>query len=347
MQILLRFIAMGILIPTLSACSVIGYLTAPDAQHLAEQRFAGITGHKLMNIYTKEDMLGYIYEDGNFRKKVWGGKVIVSPTGQDIKLVYTRENFDKLKLFLGSDFSIGPGLETVHHINVYFEDVYKYELVDQQPLIEYMGADSLSLLKEKFIVSMIKVSHYRMEAFKKIKGEFGTEFRPYPMAKVDASSGGATSSGDERKAFNIFVGYKLNQGKDWIQDFDKMPKVTVNIAHPAPDERIDRVRTRVRGNIEAFSSLNERFKNKMWLYIMVRDEYEDDWRLQKRATINAQGEFEGVAHLGSLELGDGHRYSIAAFVTYFQLNREVNSSIPILPFNKGKDVISVSRKDSF
>lgn len=347
MRNLLRFLALGIVMSTLSACSVIGYMTAPNAQRLAEQRFAEITGHKLMDVYTKEDRLGYLYEDGNFIKKVWGGKVIVSPTGQDIKLIYTRENFDKLKLFLGSNFSIGPGLETVHHINVYFEDLYKYELVDHQPLIEYMGGDSLTLLKKKFVVSMLKASHYRMEAFKKIKGEFGTEFQPYPMTKVDASSGGATSSGDERKAFNIFVGCKLSQGKDWILNFDQMPKVNVKISHPGADTRIDRVRTRVRGNIESFSSLNERYKNKMWLYIMVRDEYEDDWRLQKRATINAEGDFEGVAHLGTLERGDGHRYSIAAFVTYFQLNRDVNSSIPILPFNKGKDVISVSRKDSF
>ncbi|WP_419655887.1 hypothetical protein [Desulfosarcina variabilis] len=57
--------------------------------------------------------------------------------------------------------------------------------------------------------------------------------------------------------------------------------------------------------------------------------------------------FEGVAHLGTLQSGDGHRYTIAAFVTYFQIIREVNSSIPILPFNKGKDIISVSRKDFF
>ncbi len=238
-------------------------------------------------------------------------------------------------------------METVHHINVYFEDATKYELVDPQPLIEYMEPDSANLLEKEFIVSMIKVSHYRLEAYKKVKSEFGTEFRPYPMVRTDGSTGGSATRLDERTAFNIFVGYKLYQGQDWIIDFNRLPKVDLKISNPKHDARIDRVRTRVRGIIDGFPDMKDRYKNKMWLYIMVRDEYQDNWLLQKRATINALGEFEGVAHLGTLESGDGHRYSIAAFVTYFKLNREVNSSIPILPFNKGKDIISVSRKDSF
>lgn len=347
MQALLRLICVGMMFLTLSSCSAISYFIAPKAQKLTEDRFYEITGHQLLDVYTKQNMLGYVYDKGRFLKQVWGGKVVSSPTGQDVKLVYTRENFDKLKFFLGSDFSVGPALETVHHINVYFEDVYKFDLVDHQPLIKYMGEENCDLLEKPFVVSMIKVSHYRLEAYKKINGEFGTEFSPYPMAKISAETGGSTSQEDERKAFNVFVGYRLYKGKDWIGDFEKYPKVDVKIDSPTPDAIINRVRTRVRGRVANYPSLNDDYKNKMWLYIMTRDEYQDNWRLQKRATIDAQGMFEGVAHLGTLESGDGHRYNIATFVTYFQLNREVNSSIPILPFNKGKDIISVSRKDSF
>jgi hypothetical protein len=280
-------------------------------------------------------------------KKIWGGRVQISPTGQTIKLAYTKESFDKLKLFLGNDFNVGSGLENVHHVYIYFEDVQKFDLVDFQPLIEYMGKDKINLLKKKFVVSMIKVSSFRVEAFRKIKGEFGTEFQPYPLTKAQLASGVTSTKQEEQSAYNVFVGYKLYAGKDWIIKFDKMPKMDVNIASPEKDQIIDRVRTRVRGKISNYEKLSDKYKNQMWLYLMVRDEYEDNWLLQKRATVNDTGDFEGIVHLGSLESGDGHRYSIAAFVTYFKINRDVNSVIPILPFNKGKDIISVSRKDSF
>ena len=43
--------------------------------------------------------------------------------------------------------------------------------------------------------------------------------------------------------------------------------------------------------------------------------------------------------------GDGHRYSVTAFATYFEINREVNANIPFLPFNKGMFLINVTRRD--
>jgi hypothetical protein len=92
---------------------------------------------------------------------------------------------------------------------------------------------------------------------------------------------------DERKAFNIFVGYRLYKGKDWIGDLEKYPKVDIKIDSPDPDTVINQVRTRVRGKIANYAALDDDYKNK------------------------------------------------------------VNSSIPILPFNKGKDIISVNRKDCF
>jgi hypothetical protein len=347
MRSVLQVLLVVFFLSSLSSCSALHYLQAPKTKEMTVDRFEEMTGHTLLDVCTKEDALGYLYDNGVFVKKIWGGRVQISPTGQTIKLAYTKESFDKLKLFLGNDFNVGSGLENVHHVYIYFEDVQKFDLVDFQPMIEYMGKNNIGILKKKFVVSMIKVSSFRVEAFRKIKGEFGTEFQPYPLTKAQLASGVTSTKQEEQSAYNVFVGYKLYAGKDWIIKFDKMPKMDVNIASPEKDQVIDRVRTRVRGKISNYEKLSDKYKNQMWLYLMVRDEYEDNWLLQKRATVNDTGDFEGIVHLGSLESGDGHRYSIAAFVTYFKINRDVNSVIPILPFNKGKDIISVSRKDSF
>ena len=331
----------------LPSCAVMDMLIEPDTMEQRIDRFKAATDHELFKIYIKEDKLGYIFDNGDPIKKVWGGKKVVSQTGQTIKLVYTRESFDKLKLFLGDDLSVGPGLENVHHVYVYLEDITKYELVDIQPMIEYMGDQHRELLKKKFVVSMIKVSKFSVEAYQKVMGDFGAEYRPYPMVKIKGSTGVSSKKGEEQAAYNIFVGYKLYDGSDWIDNFDALPKVDLKIEQPPADTTIDRVRARVKGRITGYATLPDTYKNKIWLYLMSRDEYRDDWLLQTRATINVNGEFEGVIKLGTLEEGNGHRYTIAAFITYFKINREVNSVIPILPFNKGKDIIRVKRKDNF
>ncbi len=332
---------------SLSSCALLDSALDEDLVAKREDRFKASTGHELFKIYSKDDRLGYIYENGSFVKKVWGGKKIVSPSGQTIKLLYTRESFDKLKLFLGDDLSVGPGLENVHHFKVYLESVEKHELVDFQPLIEYMGENNIPTLEKPFIVSMIKVAKFSVEAYQKFNGDFGVEYRPYPLVKIKGSTGSGTKKSEEQTAYNIFVGYKTFEGQEWVNDFEAMPKVQLNIAQPENDEIIDRVRVRVRGAIEDYSLLSDVQKNQMQLYIMTRNEYEDDWLLQSKTTIDTEGFFEGIVKLGDLEKGNGHRYSIAVFVTYFKINRKVNSVIPILPFNKGKDIIYVKREDNF
>ena len=329
-----------------SSCALLSILS-PDLQEEKEDRFRRATGHELLKIYNKEEKLGYVYDKGTLIKRVWGGEKVVQPTGQSIKLTYTREDFDKLKLLLGDDLSIGPGLENVHHIVVYLEDIHKYELTNIQPLIEYTGKESAELLQRPFIVSMLKVSKLSIEAYQKFAGEFGAEYRPYPMVKLRGSTGTSSQRKEEQVGYNIFIGYKLYDGSKWVQDFEDMPKLDVWIVRPKPDATIDGVRVRIVGTVLQYHKLQEEYQNRLRLYLMVRDEYQDQWLLQPKARLDTEGRFESIVRLGTLEKGDGHRYSIAVFATYFEINRKVNTIIPFLPFNKGKYIINVTRRDNF
>lgn len=332
----------------LTSCSLLSTIFKPDLEEEKRDRFEVATGHKLMNLYEKQDKLGYVYDQGTFIKNIWGGKKTESHTGQSITLTYTRKDFDKLKLFLGDSFNVGPSLENVHHVNVDLEDIRKYELVDIQPLVEYMGKNSLQLIRKNFVVSMIKVSRFTIRAYEKVMGQFGAEYRPFPMLKVGGKTGVSVHRQDEQIGYNVFIGYKLYNGSEWWNNnFESLPKVGVVVDQPKTESTIDRVRARVRGKIAQYNSLPEDDRNSLRMYIMTRSEYEDDWTLQSKATIDTEGYFEGIVKLGTLESGNGHRYSIATFVTYFDINRDVNSKIPFLPFNKGKYVIRVTRKDVF
>ena len=64
MQNLFRLVCMGLMILALSSCSAISYLTAPKAQKLTRDRFFEITGHQLLDVFTKQNLLGYIYDKG-------------------------------------------------------------------------------------------------------------------------------------------------------------------------------------------------------------------------------------------------------------------------------------------
>lgn len=339
------FIAYMLILPC--SCAMWDSVFGPNIENEKEDIFFKKTGHQLLKIYVKEDKLGYIFDKGVFIKKAWGGRKIISHTGQDITLVYKRESFDKLKLFLGDDFDIGPHLDVVHYVEVHLNDVYQYQLTDVQPLIEYMGKESLPLLQQDFIASMIKVSRFSVEAYQKVAGEIAAVYRPYqlPMLKVKGSTGTSSSRTEDQVGYNIFVGYQLYNGTQWIQDFEETPKVEIWILNPNNDAIITRVRARIKGSIPNYYKLEEKYKNQLRVYLMTKDEYEDQWILQSKVTIDPDGRFEGIIKLGTLERGDGHRYSIAAFATYFDINREVNSKIPFLPFNKGKYQMYVTRKD--
>ena len=179
-------------------------------------------------------------------------------------------------------------------------------------------------------------------------GQFGAEYRPYPMLKVGGKTGVSVHRKDEQIGYNVFIGYKLYNGSSWWDNnFESLPKVGVIINQPENESSIDRVRARVKGRIAQYNNLPEDDRNSLRMYIMTRSEYEDDWTLQSKATVDTEGLFEGIIKLGTLEKGNGHRYSVAAFVTYFDINRDVNSKIPFLPFNKGKYVIRVKREDNF
>ena len=331
----------------LASCAYLVDLFSANLQKEKEDRFLQATDHELLKIYSKEEKLGYVYDKGTLIKRVWGGEKIVQPTGQSIKLTYTRNDFDKLKLLLGDDLSVGPGLENVHHIIVYLEDIHKYELTNIQPLIEYTGKESEELLQRPFIVSMLKVTKLSIHAYQKFAGEFGAEYRPYPLVKLRGASGSSTQRGEEQVGYNIFVGYRLYDGSKWVQDFESMPKLDVWIVRPDNSATIDGVRVRIVGTVLQYRQLQEEYQNRLRLYLMVRDEYDDQWLLQPKARIDTEGRFESIVRLGTLEKGDGHRYSIAVFATYFEINRKVNSVIPFLPFNKGKYIINVTRRDNF
>ena len=102
---------------SLHGCALLGLLFEPNLEEEKKDRFLAATGHELLQIYTKEEKLGYVYDNNVLIKKVWGGKKISQPTGQSLKLTYTRKDFDSLKVILGDDLSLGPGLENVHHID--------------------------------------------------------------------------------------------------------------------------------------------------------------------------------------------------------------------------------------
>ena len=75
----------------LCSCSLLGSLFSPDLQEKREDSFFTSTGHKLLKIFTKQERLGYICDQGNFGKKIWSGKKIVEHTGQKIRLTYTKK----------------------------------------------------------------------------------------------------------------------------------------------------------------------------------------------------------------------------------------------------------------
>lgn len=331
----------------LCSCALFSMLFEPDIQKEKEERFEQATGHQLLKIPLKEDKLGYIIDNGVFVKKVWGGKIVHSATGQNISLSYKREDFDKIKLFLGDDFSLGPELENVHHVVISLEDIQQYQLVDFQPLIEYMGQENLPLLQRDFVVSMLKVSKFNVTAFQKRAGEFGAEYHPYPMIKLRGSTGTGVQREDQQVGYNIFVGYKPYNGSEWLKNFEEMPKLDVWITQPDNNAIVKEVRARIRGTILRYPKLEDVYRNALRLYIMTRDEYEDQWILQPETRIDTDGNFEGVVRLGTLEAGNGHRYSVTAFATFFEINRDANPKIAFLPFNKGKYVINVKREDNF
>lgn len=184
------------------SCATISFFRQPDLQKKQKERFETMTGHTMLAIHATEPKLGFVMDDGVFVKKVWGGREMVSAGGENIELTYTRENFDRLRLFLGDQVSFGTSLETAHHIDVSLEDMRRYELADWQPLIEYMGEQSEGLIQQDFVVSMIKVTKFSMRAYKKVTGTFGTEFQPLPLARAGVETGGSTTEGTE------YVGYK-------------------------------------------------------------------------------------------------------------------------------------------
>lgn len=331
----------------LSSCALLGLLFEPDLEEEKQDHFERSTGHQLLKIGEKEPKLGYIYEDGTFTKKVWGGKEVMSQLNYSTKLIYTKEDLDQIKLFLGDDFELGPHLKNIHHIYVNLDDIHRYQLTDLQPMIEYMGKEDRPLLEEDFVVSMIKVTRFSVEAYQEVEGAFGAEYRHYELPfKISGSTGSTSTRTEEQVGYNIFIGYKLYNGSRWIKDFEATPKVDIWILHPNDDAVIDQVRGRVKGSILNYHKLEEDYRTQLRLYLMVRDHYyDDDWVLQSKVSIDTLGRFEGLVHLGTLKKGDGHRYSIAVFATYFDINREVNSRFPFLPFNKGQYIIYVTRRD--
>jgi hypothetical protein len=350
LKFLQRMICALLFLP-LSSCALLGMIFGADTEGEKKDRFLAVTGHELLKIYSKEEKLGFIYDEdrhGNdaFVKRAWGGKKIIQPTGQSIKLTYSYKEFDQIKLILAEELSVGPELENVHHIVLNLEDVHRYELVDVQPLMELMGKENISLLEKPFVISMLKVTKFSVEAFQKTMGRFGAEYRPYPLIKIKGSTGASSEKSQEQVGYNIFVGYKLYYGSKWIEHFEGMPKIDLWILKPEKDAVIGGERTRITGTILRYPNVLDEYKNRLRLYLMVQDENEDHWVLQPKARIDTEGYFEGIVRLGKSETGDGHRYSIAAFATYFDINREVNSNIPYLPFNKGKYIINVTRRDN-
>ena len=334
----------------LSSCALLGMMMGDNVEAEKADRFEKATGHELLKMPIKEEKggtppLGYIFENGVFVKKVWGGRIEHSATGQNITLRYKKEDADKIKVFLGSDFSFGPELQNVNHFVLTLEDIHQYQLVDAQPLIEFMGKDSLPLLEQDFIISMIKVSKFSVQAFQKISAEFGAEYHPYPMVNLKGSTGTSAQRDDDQFGYNIFVGYKTYNGSHWLQDFESKPKINVAITHPADDATIPYAQTRVKGGISDYRMLTDEYRNRLRVYVITRNEFEDEWVLQPEARVGTDGKFESVVDLGTLRSGNGQRYSIAVFATYFAINKEANSKIPFLPFDKGRYLINVKRED--
>lgn len=329
----------------LCQCAFLGALTDKDVEAEKADRFESATGHQILKIPLKEDKLGYVYDKGVFVKKVWGGKVEHSATGQTITLRYKKEDIDKIKLFLGDDLSLGPELQNIHHFVLTLEDIHQYQLVDPQPLIEFMGTENLPLIEQDFVVSMLKVSKFSVQAFQQIKGEFGAEYHPYPMVKLRGSTGTSVEREQEQMSYNIFIGYNLYNGVQWIQDFEKKPRVNMVISDPLNDAKIEYPLKRVRGQITDYTMLPDQFRNQLRVYVLARNEFDNHWLLQPEARLDTKGNFESVAQLGDLRVGNGQRYTIAVFATYFPVSQEANSKIPFVPFDKGKYLINVKRED--
>ncbi len=331
---------------SLFSCALFGRIFPPDLEQEKQDRFLAATGHDMLKILFQEDRLGYVFENDIFVKKVWGGKVVEQAVNQEIRIVYERKDFDKLKLFIGDDLSIGPSLENIHYMILRLENVKRYELVDFQPLVAYMGTHNVELLKKPFVASMIKAAKYSVEAYQKMSSEIEGAYIPHPMVMIKAKTGTESKNSDEQYGYNAFVGYKLFDGSQWILDFEKTPKVQVYINSPQDNEVIKNVRVRIKGSLIDYHQLPEHYKNQLRLYVMVRNEYQDDWILQTKARLDPNnGKFEAIALLGDLERGNGHRYSVVAFVSYFDINRESNSTFPFLPFNKGQYLVNVQRND--
>jgi hypothetical protein len=322
-----------------------GALFDPNVESETADHFERKTGHEILKIPLKEDKLGYVYEKGVFVKKVWGGKIVHNPIGENAILRYKKEDVDKIKVFLGDDFSIGPELQNIHHFVLTLENLSTYQLVDPQPLIEYMGQESLPLIEQDFVVSMVKVSKFSVQAFQQVKSGFGVEYYPYPMIKLSASTGSSVQREQEQTSYEIFIGYKLYNGESWIHDFEQKPSVNIMISDPANDAKLTYPLKQVRGCISDYKLLEKEYRTQLRVYVMTRDEFDAHWLLQPETRVGNDGNFEGVAQCGDLFAGNGHRYSIVVFATYFTINPAVNSKIPFLPFDKGKYLINVKRED--
>ena len=334
----------------LASCALLGRVFPPDLEEEKKDSFFEKTGHEMLKMLQKEQKLGYLCDNGVFIKKVWGGKIEEVSVRQDITLVYRRNDFDKLKLLLGSELSVGPGLENVYYIILKLEDIKQYRLDEPQPLIQYMGPESLELLQKPFVISMIKVTRYSVTAYQQGEAELEGVYIPHPLVRIQGSTGSKSTRESDEYGYNAFVGYKTYDGSEWVQKyFEHKPKADLVILNPLENDKIPEVRLRLQGSILNYSQIPEEYQNQLRIYLMVQDEYQNDyWLLQSKAVIDRKtGHFGGMLMLGTLQSGNGHRYSIVAFATYFDINREANSKIPFLPFNKGQALVNVQRQDNF
>lgn len=305
------------------------------------------TGHNFTPFLEAEHKLGYIMQDRFFVKQAWGGNVAETSLGQDITCTFTYKDFDKVRAFIGTDFNVSPSLEGVDMVRLRLENIKRYELKDPQPLIQYLGEENRKILEQPFVFSMIKASKFSIEAYQKTSVDTEAAYVPHPMVKLHAKTGFTHEGSQENVGYEAFVGYQILSGKDWLADFESKPKVTVRITSPVPNAIIDKPRIRVKGTIPDYLMLPDEYKNQLRLYLMVRSQQlGNDYVLLPKLQIDPNsGNFEGIVTLGTLDEGDGHRYSIVAFATYFEVNRTVNAKIPHLPFNKGQALVNVTRRD--
>lgn len=305
------------------------------------------TGHQFTPFLEAEHKLGYVTQDRFFVKQVWGGNVVETSLGQDVTCTFTYRDFDQVRAFIGSDLSVSPSLEGVDMVRLRLENIKRYELKDPQPLIQYLGEENRNDLEKPFVFSMIKASKFSIEAYQRTSFETEAAYIPHPAVKLQAKTGFSKEGSQDNVGYDAFVGYQVMDGREWLAQFEQKPKVTVKITTPVADAIIDKPRIRVKGIIPDYHTLPDEYKNQLRLYLMVRSQQlGTDYMLLPKLQIDPNsGYFEGIVTLGTLDEGDGHRYSIVAFVTYFEINRTANAKIPHLPFNKGQAVVNVTRRD--